>query len=184
MSSTMRRVGVSAMSTIARASGDDWDGHVAAYGDSSQVNPAQEYRRRLLLRRLRVGGMSRVVDIGSGTGDSCVDAACGPLPWSRSSGSSGRLRHRAGPGQSAQRALCADRPPERQTPGELSVWGTHATCSEVLEHVDRQNGSSITRPCISHAVPGSWSPPGRAKDSLRSPIGHRRHFTAASLRTV
>jgi cyclopropane fatty-acyl-phospholipid synthase-like methyltransferase len=57
------------MSTITHASGDDWDGLWADYGDSSQVNPAQEYRRRLLVRRLRVGGMSRVVDIGSGQGD-------------------------------------------------------------------------------------------------------------------
>ena len=29
------------MSTIARASGDDWDGLWADYGDSSQVNPAR-----------------------------------------------------------------------------------------------------------------------------------------------
>ena len=41
------------MSTITHASGDDWDGLWADYGDSSQVNPAQEYRRRLLVRRLR-----------------------------------------------------------------------------------------------------------------------------------
>ena len=173
------------MSTIARASGDDWDGLWADYGDSSQVNPAQEYRRRLLLRRLRVGGMSRVVDIGSGQGDLALMLRR-TVPSVEivglELGASGieQARAKVPNARFVQTDLL-----RRQTPGELAGWGTHATCSEVLEHVDRPEW--LLHNAAVYLARGARlvvTVPGGPRTAFDRHIGHRRHFTAASLRTV
>ena len=49
---------------------DDWDAHWSAYADVASDNPAQAYRRALILRWAGGGGPpARVLDIGSGQGD-------------------------------------------------------------------------------------------------------------------
>ena len=48
---------------------DAWDKHWSEYGESAQSNPAQAYRRRLILELLDLHSGDRVVDIGSGQGD-------------------------------------------------------------------------------------------------------------------
>ena len=51
-------------------SSDDWNRHWHSYADSAGRNPAQEYRRRLILSQLASDGQPRrVLDIGAGTGD-------------------------------------------------------------------------------------------------------------------
>ena len=49
---------------------DDWDAHWQDFSEAARRNPAQEYRRRLSLQLLeRRGTPSRLLDIGSGTGE-------------------------------------------------------------------------------------------------------------------
>ena len=54
---------------------DDWDQHWADYADAARTNPAQQYRRRLVLGVLGAGSGSRILDIGSGQGDLAADLA-------------------------------------------------------------------------------------------------------------
>jgi hypothetical protein len=73
----------------------------------------------------------------------------------------------------------------RQTPGELAGWGTHATCSEVLEHVDRPEW--LLHNAAAYLARGARlvvTVPGGPRTAFDRHIGHRRHFTATSLRTV
>ena len=49
---------------------DDWDTIWDEHADANKINPAQGFRRRLAIRLLaRHGGVQRLLDIGSGTGD-------------------------------------------------------------------------------------------------------------------
>src|SRR4051794_16998345 len=48
---------------------DDWDDHWSRFADSASTNPAQLYRRRLILDRIPPGREFRALDIGSGQGD-------------------------------------------------------------------------------------------------------------------
>ena len=51
---------------------DDWDRHWRDYADTAEQNPAQNYRREIILSLLDITGAgedSRIIDIGSGQGD-------------------------------------------------------------------------------------------------------------------
>ncbi len=51
---------------------DDWDVIGEEYSDGASFNPAQEYRRRLIVKLLGLRGSGsgvRLLDIGSGQGD-------------------------------------------------------------------------------------------------------------------
>src|SRR5215813_2112625 len=51
---------------------DDWDQHWQQYSDTAEQNPAQHYRRELILSLLGLSGSgmgARIIDIGSGQGD-------------------------------------------------------------------------------------------------------------------
>jgi cyclopropane fatty-acyl-phospholipid synthase-like methyltransferase len=49
---------------------DDWDRHWDAYSKAAERNPAQRYRRMLVLNLLGAAGApERLIDIGSGQGD-------------------------------------------------------------------------------------------------------------------
>ncbi len=61
---------------------DDWEAHWSEYADTASDNPAQEYRRQLILELAdRAGGPpARSLDIGSGQGDllAALRARTGP----------------------------------------------------------------------------------------------------------
>ena len=117
---------------------DDWDQHWSEYADSAAENPAQDFRRRLILRLLAgVTASSRVLDIGSGTGDLAAslrdaypDASLLGLELSRTGVE--LSRRRVPDAAFLQVDLSTAEPP----PPEYRSWATHAVCSEVLEHVD------------------------------------------------
>ena len=51
---------------------DDWDRHWKEYHQTAEENPAQNYRREMILSSLGVRGSGegmRLIDIGSGQGD-------------------------------------------------------------------------------------------------------------------
>jgi ubiquinone/menaquinone biosynthesis C-methylase UbiE len=51
---------------------DDWDSHWEDYSEGASFNPAQEYRRRLIVKLLGLRGSGsgvRLLDVGSGQGD-------------------------------------------------------------------------------------------------------------------
>jgi 2-polyprenyl-3-methyl-5-hydroxy-6-metoxy-1,4-benzoquinol methylase len=117
---------------------DDWDRHWDDYAASATANPAQEYRRRLILDLLGAGDPPlRVLDVGAGTGDLAA-ALLAHFPDADLVGLE-LSRHGVEIAQDkVPRAtfLCRNLLEERAPEPRYSAWATHAVCSEVLEHVD------------------------------------------------
>jgi SAM-dependent methyltransferase len=169
---------------------DDWDHHWDAYGEAAEGNPANMYRRSLLLKLLgRPASGSAVLDIGSGQGEFAnhLQKVYPDLQiWGVEYSAGGVERSR-------QRALAEGLPTrfvqmDLLQPASLPAGqppATSAVCSEVLEHVD-----DPTR-LIGHArallAPGARlvvTVPGGPRSAFDHHIGHVRHFTAGSLRRV
>ncbi|MBA3402762.1 MAG: class I SAM-dependent methyltransferase [Actinobacteria bacterium] len=117
---------------------DNWEHHWQEYERSAARNPAQEFRRRLIMRLL-VGKETprQIVDIGSGTGDLAAmlrgvypDAELLGLELSLAGIES--AERKVPNAVFLQKDLTLAEPP----PPKYAGWATHAVCSEVLEHVD------------------------------------------------
>jgi SAM-dependent methyltransferase len=168
---------------------DDWDRHWAAYAGSSDYNPAQAYRRRLilgLLKSLDTNERHRILDIGSGTGALASvlrkrfqHADIVGLELSR--GGVERARIAVPSATFIQRDLLADDVIDQR----LRDWATVAVCSEVLEHVD--DPQLLLRGAAPYLSPGCRlvvTVPGGPMSAYDRHIGHRRHFTPGSLSRI
>jgi trans-aconitate methyltransferase len=166
---------------------DDWDRHWRDYAESAASNPAQAYRRRLVLRLLASDGTpSRVLDIGSGTGDLAAEIR-NAFPTAELLGldvSAAAVEHAARKVPAAtflQRDLVTSPDSEPAYRG----WATHAVCSEVLEHLE--DPAALLANARSYLAPGCRlivTVPGGPMSAFDRHIGHRRHFTAKSMRAV
>jgi SAM-dependent methyltransferase len=165
------------------ASTDDWDHHWSQYGESAEDNPAQSYRRRLVLGLLDLHDGDRLVDVGSGQGDLAATVQ-GAHPHVEilglELGASGIAQaQRKVPGARFVQTNLLD----PQDPGpDVAHWGTHATCSEVLEHVD--DPEVLLANAAVYLQPGARvviTVPGGPRSAFDRYIGHRRHFTRRTL---
>lgn len=181
---------MSAPGTVARP--DDWDSHWDDYASAAEHNPAQRFRRRLILSMLCGTGNSsriaphRVLDIGSGQGDFAAQIA-EALPSAKLLGlelsaSGVEAARRKVPGAEFVRwdLLASRRPPDH-----LRNWATHAVCSEVLEHLDEpkvllENASAWLAPSCRLIV----TVPGGPMSLFDRHIGHRRHYRPDELRVL
>jgi SAM-dependent methyltransferase len=163
---------------------DDWDRHWDDYSQAASENPAQRYRRRLASALLeRQGQPQRLVDVGSGQGDFLHAAATrwpgADLLGLEISAHGVRESERKVP---RARFLHRDLLAAPDVPPELSRWGTHAVCSEVLEHVDDPVG--LLRRARDYLATGCRlvvTVPGGPMSAFDRHIGHRRHFTPQTL---
>lgn len=166
---------------------DDWDVHWTAYGDSAEDNPAQQYRRRLLFDALgHLGPEARLADIGSGQGDLLVEAhkrfpAIELLGVEQSVEGIRQGTSKVPTARFVRRDLSA----ASASPEGLAAWATHATCSEVIEHVDDPvalltNAAVFLAPTCQLVI----TVPGGPRSAYDRHIGHRRHYSRDSLRTV
>ena len=168
------------------ASPDDWDSHWAEYGESAGENPAQAYRRRLILRLLDLTPTDRLVDIGSGQGDMAAELrAAHPSVaiMGLELGASGiaQAQRKVPDARFVQTDLLQAQSPDPADEG----WGTAAVCSEVLEHVD--DPSLLLRNASTYLAPGARlviTVPGGPRSAFDRYIGHRRHFDARSITEV
>jgi trans-aconitate methyltransferase len=168
---------------------DDWDRHWRDYAESAASNPAQAYRRRLVLRLLASGGNgipARVLDIGSGTGDLAAEIR-NAFPRAELLGldlSAAAVAHAARKVPAAtflQHDLVSSFEPEPA----YRRWATHAVCSEVLEHVeDPEALLANARPYLAPGCRLIVTVPGGPISAFDRHIGHRRHFTAKSMRAL
>ncbi|MHB8270356.1 class I SAM-dependent methyltransferase [Bradyrhizobium sp.] len=176
------------MASVNQVAPDDWDRHWKNLEGSSQVNPAQEYRRQLLLSNLKFDSANhaRVLDIGSGLGDflGVLDEL---YPRMRKLGlefseSGVEISRRRLPQLSfLQRDLIS----ESDTPAEYQNFATHAVCSEVLEHVDDPVMLlKNARPYMADGCQLVVTVPGGPRSQFDLHIGHREHFSPARLRQV
>jgi trans-aconitate methyltransferase len=164
---------------------DDWDRHWQDYAESAATNPAQAYRRRLVLRLLASNGEPvRVLDIGSGTGDLAAEIreafpAAELLGLDVSAAAVDHAARKVPAATFLQRDLSSGSDPEPEHRG----WATHAVCSEVLEHVE--DPRALLANAIPYLAPGCRlvvTVPGGPMSAFDRHIGHRRHFTAKSVR--
>jgi SAM-dependent methyltransferase len=177
--------GIVAQDSVER---DDWDRHWEDLEEVTAVNPAQKYRRTLILAALDLDRAphAKILDIGSGLGDLLVDlhALYPGIPkiGIELSRRGVEIASRRLPqARFLQRNLIAD----NNNPAEYRAFATHAVCSEVLEHVD--DPVRLLRNSQSYLAPGCRlvvTVPGGPKSQFDLGIGHRRHFTPHDLQNV
>lgn len=168
------------------ADADDWDRHWQDFHEAARLNPAQDMRRRLLLRELRRLAPARLLDVGSGSGELArVAAAALPgVPFLGLEGSAGGValaREKVPTAAFVQRDLRKAQPPEEP----YHEWASAAVCSEVLEHVDDPRALlENVRPYLAPGAPLLVTVPGGPMSAYDRHLGHRRHFTRSSLREL
>ena len=165
---------------------DDWDEHWSEFTVAAEYNPAQLYRRNVLLRLLQVHGCqagARILDIGSGQGDLAADL-CRRFAHADIVGielsavgvevAKEKIPH--------ARFVQLDLLGMSELPHQLLRWAQFATCSEVLEHIDEpeQLLSNATK-CLAPGCVLIVTVPGGPQSAFDTYIGHRRHFTRASI---
>ena len=177
--------GLTPMTSVGSA--DDWDRHWSDYNSAAEKNPAQAFRRRLVLRLLgQSGAPLKVLDIGSGQGDFAAalsarypSAQVLGLEYSRSGVEIAQTK--APSASFLQRDLLG----AVEVPDGYRGWATHAVCSEVLEHVDEP--AVLLRNVKPFVAPGCRlvvTVPGGPMSAFDHHIGHRRHFPPAYLASV
>ena len=175
----------------AEDSRDEWDRHWALYGEPAAGNPANTYRHRLVLGLLgALGADDRVLDIGAGQGELALTikrrfpaAAVSGIEYS----AEGVQRARAAAAAAGLAAEFTQRDLLETAVLDAGVAhrATHATCSEVLEHVD--DPVLLLRNAAAYLAPGCRlvvTVPGGPRSAFDEHIGHRRHFTPKSLRAL
>lgn len=168
-----------------RTGRDDWDAHWDQYAIAAAHNPAQAYRRSLVLRLLeRIAEPERLLDIGSGQGDLLVDAA---KRWPQATlvglEASERGNVLAQAKLPSARFELVDLSQDAAPQPLLTGWATHAACSEVLEHVD--DPVVFLRHARAYLGPGARlviTVPGGPMSAFDERIGHRRHYSPERLR--
>jgi SAM-dependent methyltransferase len=169
------------------ASTDDWDRHWVSFAESAELNPAQDYRRRLILSLLSTEGPPRrVLDIGAGTGD-LAQAVAQSFPGAEVAGIDVSAAGLELARQKVPRGLFVVRDLLRDTSvqPELQGWATHAVCSEVLEHVD--DPLRLLTNAQGYLAPGCrlvLTVPGGPMSAFDRHIGHRRHYSPSELRPL
>lgn len=163
---------------------DNWDQHWDDYAAAAEENPAQLYRRHVALTLLESDGTPhRLLDIGSGLGDFLLTAAerwpAAELLGLEPSEVGVRRSQNKVP---RSRFIAGDIMADIEIPADLERWATHAVCSEVLEHVD--DDVALLAASTRLMAPGCRlvvTVPGGTMSAFDRHIGHRRHYTPASL---
>ena len=165
---------------------DDWDSHWRRFEAAAGANPAQRFRRRLVLRRLAAdGGPGRFLDVGSGTGDLALAArevfpGADILGLELSRSGVETARRKVPQATFVQTDLLSESPEAR-----WRGWATHAVCSEVLEHVEAPQ--RLLENVFPYLAPGALlvvTVPGGPMTAFDRHIGHRRHFRPDDVRTL
>ena len=168
---------------------DSWDRHWRRFALSARINPAQAFRRRLILHLL--GGAAAepgatILDIGCGSGDLLAELAA-HLPGAMFAGIDNSKTGLAQARRKLPRAelLQWDLTSAAEAPEPLRQWAGHAVCSEVLEHLDDPAG--VLANAKAFIKPGGRlviTVPGGPMSAFDRHIGHRRHYTKALLGQV
>ncbi|HEY3822042.1 MAG TPA: class I SAM-dependent methyltransferase [Polyangiaceae bacterium] len=167
---------------------DDWDSHWRENAATNALNPAQVYRRDVILRILALGSAPapvRMLDLGCGSGEldmhvlrERADAEILGLDMSETGIEMARTKvptghfHR----QDFSRPL--------DLPG-FDRWATHGVCTEVLEHLDDPTKMlANVRPLLATGAKLVITVPAGPMSAFDRHVGHRKHFTRRLLRTT
>lgn len=168
---------------------DNWDQHWREYSEAAERNPAQNYRRELILSWLGGAGSGegmRIIDIGSGQGDMAA-AIQTRFPAAQILGlelaqAGVEISRRKVPGaRFVQRNLLAPMEPSEDQRG----WATHAVCSEVIEHL--VNPGLLLRNARAYMNEGCClilTAPGGPISAFDRHIGHRKHWRQQEIESL
>ncbi len=161
-----------------------WDDHWNRFSAATRLNPAQAFRRRLIVRLLGRAENGTILDIGCGSGD-LLAGIRDEFPEARLAGidqsgtgltvARGELPDATLATFDLNAGLAADE--------KLAGWASHAVCSEVLEHMDAP--VRVLATVRNFLKPGGrlvLTVPGGPMSAFDRRIGHRDHYTAARLR--
>jgi len=165
---------------------DDWDRHWGDYDLTARYNPAQAFRRELMvywLTQQAPAAKSRLLDIGSGQGD-LIASLTRIFPSMEVAGVEMSATGIAQSKLKAPTALFFQRDLQLvpEPDDTLLEWASLAVCSEVLEHVDEP--AQVLANAARYLAPGARlfiTVPGGPISAFDRHIGHRRHFDASSL---
>ncbi len=168
---------------------DNWDQHWTDISGQASINPGQRFRRLVVLRALGLHSAPkpvRIVDFGCGMGElaEVVTKAHPGVDYVGLDGSQAGLRAATGRVPAA-RFIHTDLLQTNHDAGGFAQWATHAICSEVLEHLDQPQ--DMLRNILPYLGPDCHlivTVPGGPMSAFDKHIGHRRHFTPASLRAL
>jgi 2-polyprenyl-3-methyl-5-hydroxy-6-metoxy-1,4-benzoquinol methylase len=183
---------VSGVATAERIRPDDWEEHWSEYSESASTNPAQEYRRQLIIGALRRSAPNNqpiraLVDIGSGQGDLLRDLRVALPTIERllglelSASGIAVAKTKVANADFVQTNLLSDA--SAQEP--YARFASRAVCSEVLEHVD--DPATLLRNASRYLDDGALlvvTVPGGPRSAFDRHIGHRRHFSKRRLQSV
>jgi SAM-dependent methyltransferase len=168
---------------------DNWEKHWQEYSETAEQNPAQNYRRELILSLLGVSGSgtgARIIDIGSGQGDMAA-AIRARFPSAEVLGielsqAGVEAARRKVPGASFLQRNLLD---STQPAAGQRRWATHAVCSEVIEHLD--DPALLLRNARAYMTEGCrlvLTAPGGPMSAFDRHIGHRRHWSPDEIRKL
>jgi SAM-dependent methyltransferase len=165
---------------------DDWESHWTEFAESAEQNPAQAWRRDLILAQLNLGPGAKLLDVGSGQGDFARDVlSANPKIYFQgfelSASGVAQASAKVPDGTFHQVDLLSDEP----FVTELAGWADQVVCAEVLEHLD--DPRSLLLNALRHAAPGARvvvTVPGGPRTAFDVHIGHRRHYSRSSLRSL
>lgn len=166
----------------------NWDELWKKYSSAYSINPAQDYRRKLIFSYLEKNndGQMNILDIGSGNGDFLLEVyrrfPKAKILGIEKSSVANEIAKKLIPSADfiLQDLTTSTSPPEK-----FKNWATHAICSEVLEHIAYpqlvlKNISPYLRKNCKLII----TVPGGPMSAFDRHIGHYRHFTSDTLRKV
>jgi SAM-dependent methyltransferase len=170
----------------ASATGDDWNRHWSTYAKSNALNPAQAYRRMLIFRALALGradAPARLLELGSGQGDLSRELKDRYPELELVGVDLSQTGVEIAQAKVPEASFFRQNLSEPLTLSEhYRAWATHAVCSEVLEHIDDPLFALRNmRQCLAPGARLVITVPAGPISAFDRHIGHRRHFTPASL---
>ena len=165
---------------------DDWNSHWETFSSSTELNPAQLWRRKLIMQLLDLDPGSKVLDVGSGQGDFARHL----LDRKKDVNFTGLELSHAGVMISTKKVPEArfeqvDLLQDEIADLDLFSWASHVVCSEVLEHLDRPE--ILLKNALRYAAEGACvvlTVPRGPRTKFDIHIGHRKHYTQKDLGEV
>lgn len=166
----------------------NWNTLWQQYAITAEQNPAQTFRRTLIIDALQATGVepTRLADFGSGQGDlALLLQQCYPRAtiYGLDMSSTGvALAQKKVP---RAQFFVANLLEASTIPAQLKDWPTHAVCAEVLEHIEHPR--QFLKNIKAILPPDSWlvvTVPGGPRTYFDRHIGHYRHYTRSSLRAL
>lgn len=160
-----------------------WENIWEEYQHSAKANPAQNYRRELIHFLIGDDFPARIVDAGCGTGE-LLASLHQHYPSAELLG-----LELSATGIEAAKAIApqahywqTDLTEPQEVPEPFAGWATHATCSEVLEHLAKPD--QFLKELRKYLAPGGklivTVPSGPMSEFDRF-LGHQQHFSQESL---